>query len=78
MTVTLREASGEEMRYHIVGVDEADFERGAVSWLSPIARALMNARVGQHVTFQSPAGKRKLEVIAIDSARRDGAAAFYA
>ena len=76
MTVTVREAGGEETRYRIVGVDEADFERGAVSWLSPIARALMNERVGQRVNFQSPAGERKLEVISIDSARRDGAAGF--
>ena len=70
MTVTVREADGEKTRYRIVGVEEADFERGAVSWLSPIARALMNARPGQRVTFQSPAGERKLEVVAIDSATR--------
>ena len=69
-TVTVRETGGEQMSYRIVGVEEADFERGAVSWLSPIARALMNARPGQRVTFQSPAGERKLEVVAIDSATR--------
>ena len=68
MTVTVRETDGDGTRYRIVGVDEADFERGAVSWLSPIARALMNARVGQRVIFQSPAGERRLEVVDIDSA----------
>ena len=68
MTVTVRETDGDGMRYRIVGVDEVDFERGRVSWRSPLARALMNARVGERVAFQSPAGERRLEVVAIDSA----------
>lgn len=64
--VTVREEDGEETSYRIVGVDEADFDRGCVSWLSPLARALMRARLGQRVVFQSPAGERRLEVIVID------------
>ena len=47
-TVLVRDGQG-ETRYRIVGVDETDPERGWVSWLSPLARALMNARPGQRV-----------------------------
>jgi transcription elongation factor GreB len=64
-TVTVRESSGETSRYRIVGVDETDFERGWVSWLSPIARALMNARVGERVRFTFPSGTEDLEVLDI-------------
>jgi transcription elongation factor GreB len=51
--------------YHIVGVDEADPAVGAISWISPLARALMKAREGDVVRFQSPAGLREIEVIEI-------------
>jgi transcription elongation factor GreB len=64
-TVTVREPGGDEIAYRIVGVDETDFERGWVSWLSPIARALMNAKVGQRVRFKFPSGEEELEIIAI-------------
>ena len=46
-TVTVRGRGGEESRYRIVGVDETDIDRGWVSWFSPIARALLNARTGR-------------------------------
>lgn len=64
-TVTVREESGEEATYRIVGVDETDFDRGWVSWLSPIARALMNTKVGQRVRFKFPSGEENLEIIGI-------------
>lgn len=64
-TVTVRDRSKEESTYRIVGVDETDFERGLVSWLSPIAKALVNARLGQRVRFKSPSGEEELEVVAI-------------
>jgi transcription elongation factor GreB len=64
-TVTVREESGDEAIYRIVGVDETDFDRGWVSWLSPIARALMNAKLGQRVRFRFPSGEEELEIIAI-------------
>ena len=63
--VTVADDAG-EFRYQIVGVDEADVGRGLISWLSPLARALMKARSGDLVRFQSPAGLRELEVVAID------------
>jgi transcription elongation factor GreB len=64
-TVAVRERNGSESRYRIVGVDETDIDRGWVSWLSPIARALLNARLGQRVRFKFPSGENELEIVAI-------------
>lgn len=61
-TVAVRNERGEESQYRIVGADETDVDRGWVSWLSPIARALLNARLGQRVRFQFPDGETQLEV----------------
>lgn len=63
--VTVRRASGEQDEYRIVGVDEVDLDRGWVSWLSPIAKALLNSRVGQRVTFRFPSGEEQLEIVRI-------------
>ncbi len=65
-TVTVREPGGEESRYRIVGADEADLERDWVSWMSPIARALRDARLGEKVRFKFPSGETELEIIAIE------------
>lgn len=65
-TVTVREKSGTETAYRIVGVDETDLERNWVSWLSPIARALLNARRGERVQFKAPRGVRELEIVKVD------------
>ena len=65
-TVTVRDQKGRTMKYRIVGVDEADFSRDEVSWLSPIARALLNARLGEKVTFRFPTGESELEIVTID------------
>lgn len=65
-TVTLCDGDGgNEQTYQIVGVDEADASRGRVSWISPLARALLKAREGDLVRFQSPAGMREIEVLEI-------------
>jgi transcription elongation factor GreB len=63
-TVTVRRKSG-EITYRIVGVDEADPEQGWVSWASPIARALLQARVGDRVRFRFPSGEEELEVLTV-------------
>ncbi|MGZ5251555.1 MAG: transcription elongation factor GreB, partial [Caldimonas sp.] len=55
-TVTYANARGEEKTVRITGVDEADSLRGDVSWVSPIARALIKARVGDEVQLQTPGG----------------------
>ena len=64
-SVTVRDAQGVEERFRIVGVDETDAERDWISWLSPLARALLNARLGQRVRLKLPGGDRDLEVTAI-------------
>ena len=63
-TVTVRGPDGQE-KFRIVGVDETDHESRWVSWLSPVARALMSAKVGQRVQFKYPCGEESLEVLAI-------------
>ncbi|MST94810.1 MAG: transcription elongation factor GreB [Pedosphaera sp.] len=64
-TVTVREPDGGESFYRIVGVDETDLDRGWVSWLSPIAKALLNAEPGQRVRLKLPAGDVELEVTGV-------------
>jgi transcription elongation factor GreB len=63
--VTLADAEGSESTYTIVGVDEADVARGRISWVSPLARALIKARAGDTVRFQSPVGLRELEIVEV-------------
>ena len=53
----------EEQTWQIVGVDEADAAHGRISWISPLARAVLKAKVGDVVRFQSPAGMRVIEVV---------------
>jgi len=64
-TVTYGNGRGTEMTITIVGVDEADLDRGQVSWLSPVARALMKAYEGDIVELRAPAGVEQIEVLAI-------------
>jgi len=64
-TVTIRNLRGEETHYRIVGVDETDTDRDWVSWLSPVAKALLNARVGQLVRIKLPGGEEQLEVAGV-------------
>ena len=65
-SVTICDESGGEHTYQIVGVDETDLARGRISWLSPLARALIKARVGDAVRFQSPMGWREVEIILVE------------
>jgi transcription elongation factor GreB len=70
-TVTYINERDEEKTITIVGIDEADLDRGQVSWVSPIARALLKARAGDTVELRSPGGLESIEVVAI---RYEGAA----
>ncbi|HWA12212.1 MAG TPA: GreA/GreB family elongation factor [Burkholderiales bacterium] len=63
--VEAQDEEGGRHRFTIVGEDEADVAEGKVSWLSPLARALMGAKVGDTVTWQRPAGATGLEVLEI-------------
>lgn len=64
-TVTFENHRGEEKTIRIVGIDEARIERGEVSWVSPIARALLKAEEGDVVKVQTPTGPEEIEVIEI-------------
>lgn len=57
-----------DVTYRIVGIDEADPATGRISWISPLARALLKAREGDIVKFQSPAGLREIEIVEISYA----------
>jgi transcription elongation factor GreB len=64
-TVTYSNEQGTERTVTIVGIDEADLDRGQVSWVSPIARALMKAREGDILEFRTPAGIENIEVLGV-------------
>lgn len=64
-SVRVREDSGDESQFTIVGEDEADAAQGRISWVSPLATALLNRSVGDVVTWRRPAGDKELEVVEI-------------
>ncbi len=64
-TVAYADGQGQERRVTIMGIDEADSARGQVSWISPIARALLKARQGDVVRLQTPAGMQEIEVLEV-------------
>ncbi|MBL8520395.1 MAG: transcription elongation factor GreB [Betaproteobacteria bacterium] len=61
-TVTYSNAKGEENTVTIVGIDEIDLGKNHISWVSPLARALMKARAGDTVVLRAPGGVEELEV----------------
>ena len=64
-TVVYANAKGEERTIKIVGVDEVDTGRGHVSWISPVARALMRAFEGDVVRMRTPAGEEEIEILRV-------------
>jgi len=64
-TVDIVTARGDTRTVSIVGVDEIDTTRGFISWVSPMARALIKAREGDTVTLVTPAGPEELEIAAV-------------
>jgi transcription elongation factor GreB len=64
-TVTYLREDDTEETVTIVGIDETDVAPGRISWISPVARALMKARVGDTVTLRSPTGQETLEIVSI-------------
>src|SRR3954447_14860759 len=64
-SVTYANEDGVERTVTIVGIDEADLERGQVSWISPIARALLKAHEGDAVEVRTPAGTEQIEIVEI-------------
>ena len=64
-TVTIGEVDGSENTYQIVGIDEADASSGRISWISPLARALIKSREGDSIRFQSPVGVREIDILEV-------------
>jgi transcription elongation factor GreB len=62
-TVQYANAAGKERVVHIVGVDEVDLDRHYISWVSPLARALLKAGPGDRVTLRAPGGTDHLEIL---------------
>jgi transcription elongation factor GreB len=64
-TVTVCDANGCESTYSIVGIDEADVAGGRISWVSPLARALLKLREGDTAMLRTPTGINELEVVGV-------------
>jgi transcription elongation factor GreB len=65
-TVTVADERGAENTYTIVGIDEADVTRGHISWISPLARALLKRREGEQIVFKTPGGDQVLEIVQVE------------
>ncbi|UCD68053.1 MAG: GreA/GreB family elongation factor [Betaproteobacteria bacterium] len=64
-TVKTQDEDGKISSFTIVGEDEADVKKNKISWVSPLAKALLGSRVGDTVTWNRPAGSTTLEVLDI-------------
>lgn len=64
-TVEVCDEAGRTETFAIVGEDEADAARGLISWVSPLAGALLHAELGEQVVWRRPAGPKQLEIVAI-------------
>ena len=65
-TVTYKDAIGHERVVRIVGVDEVDLNRGYISWMSPLARALMKSSAGDRAVVHAPAKTERLEILDVE------------
>lgn len=65
-TVAYAREDGSAMTVRIVGVDEADLTQGKISWLSPVAKALMKTQAGDTVELYTPAGTETIEVLSVE------------
>jgi transcription elongation factor GreB len=65
-TVTVADGVGEEKTYSIVGIDEAEVSRGRISWISPLAKALIKAHEGDRITVKTPAGDENLDIVSVE------------
>ncbi|MBL1147371.1 MAG: transcription elongation factor GreB [Pseudomonadota bacterium] len=65
-TVVYKREDETEVTVKLVGIDEADFSKGTIYWLSPVGKALMKAKVGDEVTIRKESGIETIEVLEID------------
>jgi transcription elongation GreA/GreB family factor len=64
-TVRIEEEDGSEHEFSIVGDDEADVASGKISWASPLARAMIGAKVGDTVVWRRPAGEAEVHIVGV-------------
>jgi transcription elongation factor GreB len=64
-TVTYAQSDKTELTVQIVGIDEADLTKGKISWISPVAKALLKAEVGDAVKLRTPTGTDVLKILQI-------------
>jgi transcription elongation factor GreB len=64
-TVTVENEDGQKEKFSIVGIDETDVARGRISWISPIGKALLQARKGDVVTVRTPKGDEDYEILEV-------------
>ncbi len=64
-SVSYAREDGSELTVTIMGIDEADSARGQISWISPVAQALLKAREGDEVRLRTPAGWETLEILQV-------------
>jgi transcription elongation factor GreB len=62
-TITYQNSQNEQRTIRIVGVDEVDVEHGDVSWISPIAKAMLKKSIGDEITLETPEGLETLEIL---------------
>ena len=62
-TITYQNSQNEQRTIRIVGVDEVDVEHGDVSWISPIAKAMLKKSIGDEITLETPDGSETLEIL---------------
>ena len=65
-TVLIEDDDGNQKSYIIVGGDESEPEKGKISWVSPIAKAMLKAKEGDYVTYKAPSGEKGLLIIKIE------------
>ncbi|GAA0840737.1 transcription elongation factor GreB [Cupriavidus pauculus] len=73
-TVTYANQAGEETTITIVGMDEVDLDNNHVSWISPIAKALIKAREGDTVALRTPAGVEQIDILEVRYPPKDAGA----
>ena len=64
-TVVVCDQAGDTHTYTIVGMDEIDLSRGHISWISPLAKALLSKQEGDYVTVRTPGGAQELEIMEV-------------
>ena len=73
-TVAYLDETGFERKITILGIDEADTLQGQISWISPVARALLKSRPGDKVSLMTPQGVQVLEIMQVDYPQRSPSA----